>query len=200
MSLYTWEQIVYQSAIYPSTGIMRTTTASALAFSAFATLTSAGNVNIDNMCNFSVWLTTDQNGGPADGPPVELPPQSVGTNAPVVQAPAADPAQNYNLNIADNADMNSPFSFGYSPNMGDSRLYYSFSTITGDPLAQYGFEVLTNGNGPPNPAVHCEPRPNGGCCQHAFTYAGESPAIGTNLYFTNNGADFTFRLCASSDP
>ena len=105
----------------------------------------------------------------------------------------------HNINIALDPNMTTPFAFTYSQNNFDGNNYYSFNTTTGDPLSARGFEVLTNGMNPPNPAVRCEARPGGGCCQHAFTYAGETATVGINLFYTNNGADFTLRLCRYTD-
>lgn len=176
---------------------MRPTSASTVLLLALASLATSANVYIDNYCSFPIFVNFILN--PSSIYPGQLNPGQIGYT---IAQPAPGGA-NYNVQVSTSANQGlvaNPLEFQFSPNVYDGTTYYSFSTVLGDPFAQYGFEVLTDSTNPPDHSVVCEPRTQGGCCQFAFTYPGETITPGVNLFHANPGSDFTFRLCRSSDP
>ena len=169
---------------------------------AAATLASAGNVYVDNRCPFPLYEYSypgwrDPLSGGVTG--FFLPPNT-DVAYTEIQFPPNNAVAPNQMAFSLNPQMTFPMQFTYDQNE-NGQLFYSFNITDGNPIgAEYGFEALTNGNNPPHGSVACPPTHNDDC-PNAFRV---SHPVGTGqgdpVQLTNNGADFTVRLCAFADP
>ena len=173
---------------------MHHTTTTLLALAASA---SAGNVYVDNLCQGILYAFSFPgpvgNDGTFKGH--QMNPMTCSAYSEP-QFPHNNAIPPNNIAISYDGQMSSPMYFTYDQN-DDGRLNYSFNVTDGNPIGINGFEVLTNGNNPPEEALVCPGSSSD--CTNAYrkAYPNFIPG-GTNPFkITNNGADLTVRLCDS---
>lgn len=156
-----------------------------LAAAALATAVSAANIAVDNHCDFDLYLTSAFGSAPNDGVHTLAKSSMDAFTTSVTN----DAGEQHALTISKTPDMASPLQNIYNVGGSPQIIYYSLSTIYGDPLAAEGFELDSQGNGFD---IKCATRTSGDCPN---TYSPSNPN-GNNAVFseTDNG-DFVLSLC-----
>ncbi|KAL9057341.1 MAG: hypothetical protein Q9162_002415 [Coniocarpon cinnabarinum] len=158
----------------------------AFAFATAAAIASAGNVYVDNLCNYTTYLSSVQ----GFGPPGDILTLDANRRTAYQEVQRGPGDFNNTIYLSGDAGLNNSLIFGYSQN-NNGVLYYSFVTTTGDFFAADGFEVLSNG--PDSTALICPPRGEGCACDATRTVVHQDSPV----EHTVNGYDFTVRLCSS---
>ncbi|KAI1073609.1 hypothetical protein F5B20DRAFT_498850 [Whalleya microplaca] len=154
-----------------------------------ASLVSAGNVVVDNLCTFNLYLNSNPNSD-APSAPVTLAASTEAAYTEVERGP--DPAITNNaIRIDTESDFAEPLIFTYNQDAASGYTYYALSTIFGDPLLAQGFEVVTDGG---HAVVACPPRTGGDC---PGTYSPSNPNGNNAVYAVPNGSNFNLKLCKS---
>lgn len=156
-----------------------------LTLAAAAAVASAASIEVDNHCSFPLYLTSAFGSAANDGVHTLNPETQNAFNTPVTN----DAGEQHALTVSKTPDMASPFQNVYNVAGNPQIIYYSLSTIYGDPLKAEGFELDSQGNGfsivsPPNRT---------GDLQNAYS---PSNPNGQNAVFTeSDGGNFVLSLC-----
>jgi hypothetical protein len=146
---------------------------------------SAGTFFVDNCCPFPMYLETTSSPVSA----VSLPANTVNAYTEIMCGGANSCEET--LTISRTADIAEPMQFNYAePSNFPGVVYYSLSTVYGDPLMAEGFQILTaqNGTGP-----NCPPRSAGQDCPDVESSG--NPENDNAMYLQSDSGDYRLTLC-----
>lgn len=156
-----------------------------LAVAAMASAVSAANIAVDNHCEFDLYLTSAFGSAPNDGVHTLAASTLNAFNTPVTN----DAGEQHALTISKTPDIASPLQNVYNVGGDPQVIYYSLSTIYGDPLKAEGFSLDSQGNGFD---IVSEPNRQGDLPN---AYSPSNPN-GNNAVFTEtDNGDFVLSLC-----
>lgn len=153
--------------------------------SAMAAAASASTLFIDNHCTFDVYVTSQFGGAANDGVHTLRASTVNAYNTPVQNAAG----EQHTINLSRTPDLASPLQNVYNVAGNPQTVYYSLSTIYGDPFKAEGSGLYSNGNGFD---IVCPAGRQGDCPN---TYSASNPNGQGAVFPETAGGDFVFSLC-----